>query len=578
MSDIIKDTLKIIKSGYFDYLYYYNNRPDVLAAGVDGALHYLQQGWREGVNPSAKFSNDLYLQNNKTDICPLLDYINNGCVGNYGVCSASEQEIKKYLKQKKYRSAKTVCYTYISNGYDELLSHKYINPDWDYICFTNNKNLLKHRYIGIWRIKKSKQEKFDVKRNSGWHKTHPEITGRKYKSSIWIDGNVNILTSYLSDTIKKTKQSLLVPIHYERNCIYDECDAVKTAGRDTDIFIEKTREFLLSNNMPKNYGLNETNIVFRKHTDKTIQSINKLWWKCIKNYSKRDQLSFSYCLYKHGIIPSDIAINNTRTDKQNFFVFNHTSEKQMKKYNIIYSIGRDCACSFYLQTNKLRTTSGPMDWITTADFKQRFDMLLNDFEDFMNPKYFEFLPKNPNVFNDEKCDYYRNRKTGFDFYHDFPINIDFKESFPSVAEKYNRRIKRFYKNIKENNKVLLVWFSHYTNTNNDVIIDLCKKFCKKMKKNIDFLIIEHTENLHTPQKTLLAKNIIKWNLHTRDIDGTDVVNGNKELVNTIFQNYQIKTTNKTISYWIKIHILCSLIPIKKWRHNARKHINRKYYK
>lgn len=318
-------------------------------------------------------------------------------------------------------------------------------------------------------------------------------------------------------------------------------------------------------------------------------STNNTWLSIKQKSRNRYILSYTYTDISKKIVISKQDLNVLKQyipllksmyikKQENIFSKIYRYLFQLKQHDIIYSIGRDCACSFYLQTNKLRTTSGPMDWITTADFKQRFDMLLNDFEDFMNPEYFEFLPKNPNVFNDEKCDYYRNRKTGFDFYHDFPINIDFKESFPSVAEKYNRRIKRFYKNIKENNKVLLVWFSHYTNTNNDVIIDLCKKFCKKMKKNIDFLIIEHTENLHTPQKTLLAKNIIKWNLHTRDIDGTDVVNGNKELVNTIFQNYQIKITNKTISYWIKIHILCSLIPIKKWRHNARKHINRKYYK
>lgn len=321
--NLYTDLKKIITSGYFDYVYYYNNRPDVLAAGVDGALHYLQQGWREGANPSAKFSNNLYLLKNKTNICPLLDYINNGCTGDYSIGNATKKHIFLYRLKKLFRKTKTVCYTYISSGYDDLLSHKYINPHWDYICFTNDKNLLKHKYIGIWRIKKSKQEKYDAKRNSGWHKTHPEITGKKYINSVWIDSNVNILTSYLSDVIKKSNLPLLIPIHFKRNCIYDECEEVKKTNHDSPENVEKTYNFLISNNMPKNYGLNETNIVFRKHTDKTIQSINKLWWNYIKNYSKRDQLSFSYCLYKNNIKPSDIAINNTRTDIQNFFVYKH---------------------------------------------------------------------------------------------------------------------------------------------------------------------------------------------------------------------------------------------------------------
>lgn len=36
----------------------------------------------------------------------------------------------------------------------------------------------------------------------------------------------------------------------------------------------------------------------------------------------------------------------------------------MKKYDIIYSIGRDCACASYLQQNGLRLTSGPFDWLS----------------------------------------------------------------------------------------------------------------------------------------------------------------------------------------------------------------------
>ena len=54
----------------------------------------------------------------------------------------------------------------------------------------------------------------------------------------------------------------------------------------------------------------------------------------------------------------------------------------MKKYDIIYSIGRDCACASYLQQNGLRLTSGPFDWLTNAGFEDRFELMLNDFQCF----------------------------------------------------------------------------------------------------------------------------------------------------------------------------------------------------
>ena len=77
-----------------------------------------------------------------------------------------------------------------------------------------------------------------------------------------------------------------------------------------------------------------------------------------------------------------------------------------KKYDIIYSIGRDCACAMYMNNCKIRATSGPFDWLTNASFETRMNLILNDFADFLNPNDIKFLPKDPNVINDEKNDYY----------------------------------------------------------------------------------------------------------------------------------------------------------------------------
>ena len=572
----------IRKSKYFDSAYYYKMRPDVLAAGVDAATHYYNQGWREGANPSEKFNTAMFLAHNDCDGCPLLYYLVGGCQGDYSLRGVSRKEILKCRTGRLLRRAKTACYVYVSAGYDDLLSHRHIVPEWDYICFTDDKKLLRRKQVGIWQIKPSMCTQFDTKRNSGWHKTHPEICCAGYENSVWIDANVNVLTDYLVNQINTTNMDLLVPIHYERDCIYDEVDAVIAAGRDTVEMCQNSAKFLAECGMPHKYGLNETNIVFRRHNTPTVRAVDALWWDCIRQYSKRDQLSFSYALWKNGINPSDIAINNTRTDAVNFAVIPHSRpETQPREYDIVYSIGRDCACSFYLQTNGLRLCSGPMDWITTADFNQRFDMLLSEFKDFMNPECFEFLPKNPNIFNDDKCDYYRNTKTGFDFYHDFPAGVPFEQSFPDVAAKYNRRIERFYKNIKSNKRVLLVYFSHYTNTPDDVIVNLCNKFCNKMCKKIDFLIIEHREGQYTPTCAQLTQNITRWHLHTwaRDENGTIMVNGNEALVNPIFKEYKVaqpmesKTKYGLITSF-RLHVLCSLIPVKKWRHAARHHIRR----
>ena len=55
-----------------------------------------------------------------------------------------------------------------------------------------------------------------------------------------------------------------------------------------------------------------------------------------------------------------------------------------QKYDIIYSIGRDCACAMYMKQANLRACSGPFDWLTNANFETRIDLILNDFQDFIN--------------------------------------------------------------------------------------------------------------------------------------------------------------------------------------------------
>lgn len=243
-------------------------------------------------------------------------------------------------------------------------------------------------------------------------------------------------------------------------------------------------------------------------------------------------------------------------------------EKAMhKKYDIIYSLGRDCACAMYMKQNKLRITSGPFDWLTNASFETRFNMILNDFAGFLSPDDIQFLPKNPNVINDEKCDYYENVRNGFYYYHDFPINVPMSESLPEVINKYNRRIARFYKNIRTKKRVLLIWFSHCSNTPDKMIIDLCNKVCGKFGKTIDFLIIEHKQNQKTPICTELAHNITKYNLHTTATDdmGRPTTQGNTTACNPLFAQFglHIPWRHKITMFFINI------VPLHNLRHKLR---------
>ncbi len=226
--------------------------------------------------------------------------------------------------RKNNYNCKSVIYTCIAGDSDIIpIIQNYMSPDWEYVCFTDNRTLLKMKHFGMWKIKPLVFDSLDNTRNARWHKTHPHILFPDYDESIWIDSNINILTSYLFDKIKDEKKFLLVPLHFCRNSIYQEFEAVRKLHKDSDNIVDAAYQFLKHNGMPENYGLNETNIVYRKHNDEKIIKLMEDWWDMISNFSKRDQLSFSYVLWKNNLLVKDISIDNARIDVLNFKVYTH---------------------------------------------------------------------------------------------------------------------------------------------------------------------------------------------------------------------------------------------------------------
>lgn len=225
----------------------------------------------------------------------------------------------------KNSSPKGVIYTCITGGYDALIQHNCVNHNFDYVCFTDNEKLLKQKQVGIWQIRPLVFDKSDDTRNNRWHKTHPHILFPEYDLSIYLDSNIDVLSPKLFDTINPT-QKLLVPIHYARDCIYNECLEVISTQKDTAEHVQKMESFLKEHHMPRHYGLTENCIIIRHHNDPQIKKVMEGWWDLIAKYTKRDQLSFSYVLWKNGIKISDICFDNARFDYKNYYFESHIQE------------------------------------------------------------------------------------------------------------------------------------------------------------------------------------------------------------------------------------------------------------
>lgn len=228
---------------------------------------------------------------------------------------------------------KGVIYTCITGNYDQLNNHVYIDHDWDYICFTDSKDNNKSQ--NGWVIKSLMYSELDDVRNARWHKLHPHILFPNYEKSIWIDGNIDIVDEGFFCDIENAiinNRKMSIAIHPDRNCIYDELQACIYFAKDDLEIMNRQVEKIRDEGFPAHYGLFETNIIYREHHNQMIVKIMEDWWKWIQKYSRRDQLSLTYVLWKNNykVLPLDeVSYRNSHKVKFTYSDNMHVTKEEL---------------------------------------------------------------------------------------------------------------------------------------------------------------------------------------------------------------------------------------------------------
>ncbi len=194
-----------------------------------------------------------------------------------------------------------VVYTSIVGNYDSIKEPRYRMPEWDYICFSNT---IPQREGSIWKIRPITFQHIDNSRLSRYPKINPHLVLKEYEYSLWIDANIEFLDNSveqrINGLIKDDIFLSLIP-HPDRNCIYEEAQICINNGLDSRRKIEQQIKFLKGEKYPENNGMFENGLIFRRHNEQLICSMNADWWSLYQRYSKRDQLSLGYILWKKNI-------------------------------------------------------------------------------------------------------------------------------------------------------------------------------------------------------------------------------------------------------------------------------------
>ena len=127
---------------------------------------------------------------------------------------------------------KIVIYTAIYGNKDTLKNPLFINKDYDYLCFTDNKNIKSN----ILKIIYKEPVHEDSVRSAKIFKAKPHEFLQDYDISLWIDANFLIksdLSSFLVKSNYLEKATMMLFQHDQgRGCIYDEASVLIKDKKD----------------------------------------------------------------------------------------------------------------------------------------------------------------------------------------------------------------------------------------------------------------------------------------------------------------------------------------------------------
>lgn len=231
------------------------------------------------------------------------------------------KEIESYMQISS--GNKKVVFTAIFGNYDNLKTPEYINPDWDYVCFTDNRNVESE----VFTVRHVNQRFENVTKNARMFKLLSHLFLINYEYSLWIDGSVKLRGKNINELVTNNLSSNYISLHnhVKRQCVYEEANACISAKKDrNDILARQIAEYR-SEGLPQSVGLFETAEIARRQWAPEVQMLNSLWWQQLDAFSIRDQVALPYVFWKYNFT-SSLMEGNQWLDAY-FHMYKHRSSQ-----------------------------------------------------------------------------------------------------------------------------------------------------------------------------------------------------------------------------------------------------------
>ena len=198
-------------------------------------------------------------------------------------------------------------YTAIFGSYDTLRPVTVIDPDVDYICFTDTPI----NPPAPWQVRVVDLPHPDPRYASRYYFDQSTIVLPDYDYTIMHGGNAAltvlpaIILSFVQDT------DIAAFIHPHRKSVYEEPSVCAMMGKGDSVQMAAQVKRYSADGF-SGVPFSACTMLVRCNTP-AIQEFEQLWWSEVVNGSHRDQLSFDYCRWKYGLpityIPGDPFAN-----------------------------------------------------------------------------------------------------------------------------------------------------------------------------------------------------------------------------------------------------------------------------
>jgi len=203
-------------------------------------------------------------------------------------------------------SGKAAVYTAIFGDYDA-----YKEPpagDYDLFLITDRPELYSPAHAQVIQVPESFDHRPDCDSWSSLDSTRrarfwkicshlPCNPVSAYEYSLWLDASFELPTLDVQAMIKKylNGAEVALPRHPWIDCIYWGGERAIELSKEDPTVIRAHLTRYRDAGYPAHRGLGETRILLRRHTP-TIARFNEFWWNELRTGSKRDQVSFNYCI------------------------------------------------------------------------------------------------------------------------------------------------------------------------------------------------------------------------------------------------------------------------------------------